>query len=142
MLRVRGVGIDDLKRGERPGSLQRAVLRQAPPIVRFVQRYETINQQIDGLVSRLEQHKTRVLRDLTMLDNMYDAARAYLMNLALRIVAGTAKPRELDEIVLPQFKAKAAQTNEMVDAQNLRDAVARRDYLERRVHDLRLTATL
>jgi uncharacterized protein YaaN involved in tellurite resistance len=119
--------------------VQRTVLRQAHPVMRFVQRYETIQQQIESLISRLEQHKVRMLRDVTVLDKMYDAALSYLANLELYLIAGVTKLRDLDATVIPQLRAKAGESPDMIDAQNLRDMIARREDLERRIHDLRLT---
>ncbi|MBC7317342.1 MAG: toxic anion resistance protein, partial [Chloroflexi bacterium] len=57
----------------------------------------------------------------------------------LYILAGQEKLRELDEKVIPALRRKAEESGDMLDAQALRDVVARRDDLERRVHDLMLT---
>jgi len=137
--RVRGLGIDDLEPGERPGWFKRAVLRQVHPIARFVQRYETVQDQIEAITSQLDSHKVRLIRDVTLLDKLYEASVDYFHQLEMYIIAAETKLVELDEIVIPGLRAKAEESGDMLDAQTLRDVSARRDDLERRLHDLKLT---
>jgi len=139
MLEVRGLGIDDLAPGEKQNWFKSVILRQIHPIAKFVQRYETVQDQIDSLVVVLESHKSQLLRDVSMLDRLYVATVDYFHQLELYIAAAGAKLREMDEQVLPALRAKAEETRDMLDAQDLRDATSRRDDLERRLHDLRLT---
>ncbi|HHX64467.1 MAG TPA: toxic anion resistance protein [Chloroflexi bacterium] len=139
MLQVRGLAVDELTSDEKPGWFQRTILRRAHPIARFVQRYETVQGQIDALMSRLDGHKINLLRDVTMLDKLYDATLNYFQRLELYIAAASAKLQEIDRDVLPALQARAEETGDMLDAQQLRDMSARRDDLERRLHDLRLT---
>ncbi|MHB1133031.1 MAG: toxic anion resistance protein [Chloroflexota bacterium] len=139
MLRVRGLGLGDLKPDEQPNWFSRVILRQMHPVARFVQRYQSVQQQVDSLASALERHEVRLLRDVTMLDKLYDASLVYFRELALYIAAAEAKLRELDEVLLPPLRERAEQTGNLLDVQNLRDLSARRADLERRLHDLRLT---
>jgi uncharacterized protein YaaN involved in tellurite resistance len=140
MLRVRGLGLDDLKPGDdKPNWFSRVVLRQVHPVAKFVQRYETVQGQVDSLASALEKHKVRLIRDVVLLDKLYDASLNYFHDLELYIAAAETKLRELDEDILPKLRAKAERSHEMLDVQRLRDITARRDDLERRLHDLRLT---
>ncbi len=139
MTRVRGLGIDELDPDKERGWFEKAVLRRVEPLARFVQRYETVQDQIEDMIVVLESHKSRLLRDVNMLDNLYEATVDYFHQLELYILAAGAKLRELDEDVLPKLQAKAQETGDMLDAQKLRDTIARRDDLERRIHDLQLT---
>ncbi|NLG49396.1 MAG: toxic anion resistance protein [Chloroflexi bacterium] len=139
MLQVRGLGVDELRPGEKPNWFKSVILRRVHPIAKFVQRYESVQDQIDSLVVVLESHKAQLLRDVGMLDKLYDATVDYFHQLELYIAAASAKLREMDEQVLPALRARAEETRDMLDAQNLRDATSRRDDLERRLHDLRLT---
>lgn len=139
MLRVRGLGLADLNPSAQPNWFARAILRQAHPLARFVQRYQTVQQQVDALTSELERHKVRLLRDVTMLDKLFDASLAYFRELELHIAAAEDRLGELDGDVLPRLRRKAEESGDLLDTQALRDATARRDDLERRLHDLRLT---
>ena len=139
MLQVRGLGVDELSLGRKPNWFQTNILRRLHPVARFIQRYETVQGQIDDIVVVLESHKIGLLRDVTMLDNLYDATLNYFDQLELYIAAAGAKLREMDAETLPALRATAEETGDMLDAQTLRDAIARRDDLERRYHDLLLT---
>jgi len=139
MVQVRGLGIDDLDPDEKQNWFQRAVLRQTHPVAKFVQRYETVDSQIAAVTNELENHKVRLLRDVTLLDKLYDASLQYFHELEHYILAAEAKLQELDAQTLPELRAKAEASGDMLDAQTLRDVSARRDDLERRAHDLRLT---
>ena len=139
MLQVRGLGIDELQPGGKQGWFQRAILRRIHPIARFIQRYETVQSQIDDMVVVLDSHRTRLMRDVTMLDDLYDASVDYFQQLELYIIAAGEKLREVDQVILPQLQARAEETGDMLDAQKLRDMTSRRNDLERRIHDLRLT---
>lgn len=138
MLHVRGLGVNDLEIGK-DGRFKRGFLRRVNPIAKFVQRYESIESQLDDLVSVLNAHRQRLMRDVSGLDTLYAATLDYFQQLRLYIIAGQAKLKEMDEVTIPALRAKAEQSGDMLDAQTLRDAVARRDDLERRVHDLMLT---
>lgn len=138
MVHVRGLGVDDLEIGK-DGRFKRGLLRRVNPIAKFIQRYESVESQIDDLVSVLNAHRQRLMRDVTGLDTLYAATLDYFQQLKLYIIAGQAKLKEMDEDKIPALRAKAEQSGDMLDAQALRDAVARRDDLERRVHDLMLT---
>ena len=136
---VRGLGIDDLRPEERPNWLQRVVLRQVHPVARFVQRYETVENQIESISNELEGHKVRLVRDVTLLDKLYEASIQYFHQLEMYILAAETKLRELDAETIPALKARAEETGDMLEVQTLRDVEARRDDLERRAHDLKLT---
>jgi uncharacterized protein YaaN involved in tellurite resistance len=142
MLQVRGLGIDSLQPGDKQGWFQRAVLRRIHPVARFIQRYETVQSQIDDMVTILDSHRTGLMRDVTMLDDLYDASVDYFQQLELYIVAAEEKLRQVDQVMLPQLQAKAEESGDMLDAQYLRDATARRNDLDRRIHDLKLTRTV
>ena len=104
-------------------------------MAKFVQRYETVDSQIAAITNELENHKVRLLRDVTLLDKLYDASLQYFHELEHYILAAEAKLQELDTQTLPALRAKAEAAGDMLDAQTLRDVSARRDDLERRAHE-------
>jgi uncharacterized protein YaaN involved in tellurite resistance len=108
-------------------------------VLKYIDQYETVRDQIDKITTDLELHKTRLLTDITKLDKLYDANLDYFRMLEVYIAAGRAKLRELDETVIPAMASKVEASEDVVQAQNLRDLRAARDDLERRVHDLLLT---
>ncbi|MGF1626621.1 MAG: toxic anion resistance protein [Alphaproteobacteria bacterium] len=138
MLQVRGLDLDELKSGKKPGFLAR-MFGAITPIARFIQQYETVGSQIESLTAVLEKHKQQLLKDILLLDRLYDTTLEYFHLLAEYIAAGEEKLRRLDAEDIPALAKVAEETGDMVDAQKLRDLRAARDELERRVHDLKLT---
>ena len=108
------------------------------PIVKFIQEYEEVRDQIDMISNSLEKHKSQLMTDVVSLDKLYDANLDYFRNLELYIKAGETKLEELEETIIPGFEAKA-QDKEMLAIQNVKEIRGFRDELERRVHDLRLS---
>ena len=108
------------------------------PIVKFIQEYEEVRDQIDMISNSLEKHKSQLMTDVVSLDKLYDANLDYFRNLELYIKAGETKLEELEETIIPGFEAKA-QDKEMLAIQNVKEIRGFRDELERRIHDLRLS---
>lgn len=118
------------------------LLGRSAPFAKFVANYEQVQTQIDRVTSNLEGHEQRLLKDIKSLDLLYDRTLSFYDELALYIAAGEEKLRELDQQVIPARTAEleaAAEPDQVMEAQGLRDLRALRDDLERRVHDLRLT---
>jgi uncharacterized protein YaaN involved in tellurite resistance len=135
---VRGLGIDDLDQSK-DNPITKFFRKMANPLAKFIQRYEKASTQMDAIVNKLEDHKMQLLRDVTLLDNLYQASLAQFHDLELYILAGEQKLQECNTVLLPALQAKAAVSGDMVVAQEARDAAARRDDLERKVQDLKLT---
>jgi uncharacterized protein YaaN involved in tellurite resistance len=133
---LRGFDVEELKEG---GGFFSRLFGSARPIVKILQRYEEVRGQIDGITDRLEDHKTRLMTDVAQLDRLYEANLKYFHDLADYIAAGEEALRRLDEETIPALAKEAEASGEMLKAQELRDLRARRDDLERRVHDLKLT---
>lgn len=133
---LRGFGADKL--AVDPGFFAR-IFGRALPVVKFLQQYEEIRQQLDSIIDALEGHKTQLLTDISTLDRLYDSSLAYFHDLENYIVAGDEKLNELSVELIPKFDQKAKKSDDMIQAQQLRDLRTARDDLERRVHDLRLT---
>ena len=135
---LRGFDLDELDPNKKPGFFTR-LFNKAKPLVKIVQQYETVRNQIDTISDSLERHKTQLLTDVAMLDRLYDANLDYFHTLELYIAAGDAKLQQVDTEVLPTLEKEVATGEDMVKAQSLRDLRASRDDLERRVYDLKLT---
>ncbi len=108
------------------------------PIVKFIQEYEEVRDQIDMISNSLEKHKSQLMTDVVSLDKLYDANLEFFRNLELYIKAGETKLEEIEEKIIPEFEAKA-QGKEMLAIQEVKEIRGFRDELERRVHDLRLS---
>ncbi len=108
------------------------------PIVKFIQEYEEVRDQIDMISNSLEKHKSQLMTDVVSLDKLYDANLEYFRKLELYIKAGETKLQELEESIIPEYEAKA-RDDDMMSIQDVKEIRGFRDELERRVHDLRLS---
>lgn len=135
---LRGFRVGDLDPNKKPGFFAR-LFGGVKPIVKFLQRYENVTRQIDAISNRLDSHKTKLMVDVESLDRLYDATLDYFHDLADYIAAGEAKLEEFDKKTIPAAQKKADESQDVLDAQKLRDIRQARDDLERRVHDLKLT---
>ncbi len=108
------------------------------PLVKFVQKYEEVKDQIDAISDNLEKHKAKLQKDVVALDKLYEANLDYFRQLELYIKAGEMKLKELEEKIIPEYEAKT-KDNDMLSIQELKEIRGFRDDLERRVHDLKLS---
>lgn len=139
---LRGFEVEDFDPNERPGFFTRLFRRLfggVTPVAKFIQQYEGVRRQVDTVTDDLEKHKTLLLRDIKSLDKLYSANLDYFHNLEAYIVAGEQKLKAIDDTMIPAAEAKAAEQDDVLLAQELRDLRSGRDDLERRIHDLRLT---
>ncbi|HID81733.1 MAG TPA: toxic anion resistance protein [Chromatiales bacterium] len=135
---MRGFDVSGIDPNKKLGFFAR-LFGRAKPVVKFLQQYEGVRRQIDTVINKLDGHKTKLLTDIVSLDRLYDANLDYFHDLEIYIAAGDERLRRLDEEEIPALKKTAEETDDVAKAQELRDLRARRDDLERRVHDLRLT---
>ena len=138
---IRGFSVSELDvRRER--SWWEKLLGRAAPIAKFTARFEEVQGQIDRITDDLLSHEHTLLKDIKSLDMLYEKTLAFYDELALYIAAGEARLKELDDKDIPAKEAEveaAAENEQVMKAQELRDLRAARDDLERRVHDLKLT---
>ncbi|HRX15954.1 MAG TPA: toxic anion resistance protein [Spirochaetota bacterium] len=106
---------------------------------RFIARYDKLSVQIEKIIEELEKARMNLLKDITLLDNLYEKNLSYLKNLDLYIAAGEDKIEELNTTVLPQYKQKADQTNDPADAQRYHDLAQLINRFEKKLHDLKLS---
>lgn len=135
---LRGLPVADLDVAQKPGVMAR-LFRGATPVARMLQRYEQVRSQVDAISNRLDAHTSRLMRDISMLDRLYDKTLEYFHRLEVYIAAGEERIRRVDTDTLPALARDVERSNDVLKAQQLGDLRSRRDDLERRVHDLKLT---
>lgn len=138
---LRGFSVSELDT-RRQRSWWERLTGKVAPMVKFQERFATVQGQIDRITGNLLNHETTLLKDIKALDKLYEKTLEFYHELALYIAAGTAKIKELDATDIPAREAEVAAAEEndkILKAQELRDLRAARDDLERRVHDLKLT---
>ena len=136
---IRGFDMDEFNPNKKLAWWQ-SLFGVTKPLVKFIQEYETVRDQIDNISNSLEKHKSQLMTDIVSLDKLYDANLDYFRKLELYIKAGETKLEELNEKIVPEYEAKVRDSNDdMLAIQELKEIRGFRDELERRVHDLRLS---
>ena len=105
-------------------------------------KYDKVEGNINDIVDVLETHQTQLLKDIAMLDKMYDVNLTYFKELSMYITAGKEKLRRVREGELKQLQAKAAASNLPEDAQAAKDLDDKCTRFEKKLYDLELTRTI
>jgi uncharacterized protein YaaN involved in tellurite resistance len=135
---LRGLGMTEIEAGKKPGLLAR-LFRSATPVAKMLQQYEKVRSQVDAISNRLDGHTSKLMKDVAMLDRLFEKTLDYFRQLEVYIAAGEERLRRLDTDTLPSLVREADRDKDVLKAQQLGDLRAKRDDLERRVHDLKLT---
>ncbi len=104
--------------------------------------YDKAETNVDNIVSSLEKHEITLMKDISMMDKMYDKNQEYLKELTMYILAGKLRLEQLRNEELPKYKAKAQETGLPEDAQAANDFANMIGRFEKKIHDLELTRTI
>ena len=102
-------------------------------------RYSKANTNVDKISHQLEEHQRTLMKDVVVLDQMYDKNLDYYKQLTMYILAGKEKLAQERATTLVQLRAKAEQTGLAEDAQKANDFDQMCLRFERKLHDLELT---
>lgn len=132
---IKGFDVDDEKKGGLFGWLKKS----SSSVVEMKARYDKVEVNVDTIVTALRGHQEQLLKDITMLDEMYALNQKYFRELTLYIVAGEERLKTLREQELPPLIAHAKETGDAADAQRANDFAAMIDRFEKKIHDLKLS---
>ena len=102
-------------------------------------RYEKAEVNIDRIASELEKHQVILLKDISMLDKMYEVNLAHFKELTLYIAAGKKKLEEARRVDLAKLTEKAKQTGLQEDTQAAKDFADMCNRFEKKIYDLELS---
>lgn len=106
---------------------------------RFVQRYEKLSVQIERISNELDRARIQMLKDIAMLDKLFEKNWEYLHELDCFILAGKMALEDLQKNVIPGLQEKARSSGDAQDAQRMQDAVQFTDRFDKKLHDLMLS---
>jgi uncharacterized protein YaaN involved in tellurite resistance len=102
-------------------------------------KYSKAETNIARICDALEQHQVQLLKDVAVLDKMYDLNLTYFKELSMYILAGKKKLQKTRDTELAELLAKARMSGLPEDAQAAKDLEALCDRFEKKIHDLELT---
>ena len=102
-------------------------------------QYNKAEVNVDKIIEALETHQVVLLKDMAMLDKMYELNQSYLKELSMYILAGKERLKEAREKELPALKEAAEKSGLPEDAQAVSDFANMINRFEKKIHDLELT---
>ena len=102
-------------------------------------KYDRAEANVDKICTTLEGHQVTLMKDIALLDKMYDLNVAYYKELCMYIIAGKRKLQMVREQELAALTARAQQTGQPEDAQAANDLANLCGRFEKKLHDLELT---
>lgn len=105
-------------------------------------KYDKAEVNVNKICDALEGHQIQLMKDIAMLDKMYELNTTYFKELSMYIAAGKKKIQDVATTELPELEAKAARSGLPEDAQAVNDLNALCNRFEKKIHDLELTRTI
>ena len=105
-------------------------------------KYNKAETNVENIQGMLEAHQVQLLKDIAMLDKMYDLNMAYFKELSMYILAGKKKLAEVRAGELQQAMDKAKASGLPEDAQAARDLADQCERFEKKLYDLELTRNI
>ena len=105
-------------------------------------KYAKAENNVNEICEVLEGHQVQLLKDVAVLDKMYELNLTYYKELTMYILAGKKKLQEVRSTELKQLVEKAAMTGLAEDAQAAKDLDDMCNRFEKKLHDLELTRAI
>lgn len=102
-------------------------------------KYDKAEVNVDKICQVLEGHQIQLMKDVAMLDKMYEQNLVYFKELSMYILAGKKKLNQVRSTELPQLVEKARMSGLPEDAQAAKDLEGLCNRFEKKIHDLELT---
>ncbi|MBY8910808.1 toxic anion resistance protein, partial [Salinicoccus roseus] len=95
--------------------------------------------QVDRIGIQLEHAKEVLVKDVHLLDKLYDQNKDYFDAINIYIAAAEMKKEELENQTLPELRKKAEESSNQMHVQEVNDMMQYVNRLEKRIHDLKLS---
>ena len=105
-------------------------------------KYDKADVNVERIKAQLEDHQVTLMKDIAMLDKMYQLNLVYFKELSMYILAGKKKLAEVRANELQQAMDKAKQSGLPEDAQAARDLADQCERFEKKLYDLELTRNI
>ena len=102
-------------------------------------KYDKAEVNVEKICDVLEGHQRQLMKDVAVLDKMYEINLSYFKELSMYILAGKKKLQEVRENDLKELMEKAERSGLPEDAQEAKDLDSFCNRFEKKLHDLELT---
>ena len=138
VVELKGLNFDEEERKGFLGLFKKA----SQTIAEKKAQFDKAEVNVDKIVEELEKHEITLMKDISMMDKMYEKNEEYMKELTMYILAGKLKIEQLRNVELPEYVAKAKETGLPEDAQAANDFANLIGRFEKKIHDLELTRTI
>lgn len=133
------VELQNFEKDDEKGGVFGFFKKQKNKVETMKARYSTAEENIDKISESLENYQVTLMKDIAMLDKMYDVNKDYFKELSMYILAGKKKLEEARTTELPRLIAKSQASGLQEDTQAANDYAQMIDRFEKKIHDLELT---
>lgn len=105
----------------------------------MISKYEQTETNVNKIAGMLQDHQIRLLKDTSMLDQLFDLNNTYYKELSMYIAAGKEKLHHVKNEEISALEQKALHSNLPEDAQALKDMTMYYDRFDKKLHDLELS---
>ena len=132
---LRNFDVDD----KNDGFLAKIFKKSANSINEVKTKYDSANANVDKIVKILENHQITLMKDIALLDQLYEKNLINFKELTMYILAGYQRLEEIKNNELPAALKKAEESGLPEDAQAANDLSEAINRFEKKLHDLELT---
>ena len=133
------VELKGMKFEEKPKGIKGLFKKGQSNIESLKAQYNVAEANVDKIVEELENHEIVLMKDISLMDKMYDKNQEYMKELTMYILAGRLKIEQLRNVELPKLQKHAEETNLPEDAQKASDFANMIGRFEKKIYDLELT---
>lgn len=116
--------------------------KQANKVSNLKTKYDKAAVNVDKITKALEEHQITLMKDIALLDQLYDKNLLNFKELSMYILAGKKKLEEVRNKDLVALRAKAQESKLPEDAQAASDLENAINRFEKKLHDLELTRVI
>ncbi len=116
--------------------------KQTNKLEQMKTKYDKVDVNVEKIATALEDHQVKLMKDVAVLDQLYNVNLANFKELSMYIVAGKQKLEEVRANELPALIEKAKKSNLPEDTQAANDMAAMCNRFEKKIHDLELTRAI
>ena len=105
-------------------------------------KYDKAEENISKICDAMENHQVVLLKDVAVLDKLYQLNLNYFKELSMYILAGKKKLTQAKNVELPELLEKAQKSGLPEDTQAAKDFAAMCERFEKKIYDLELTRAI
>ncbi len=113
--------------------------KQSNKLTSIKAKYNSAEQNVGVICESLENHQIQLMKDIVLLDKLYQMNLDYYKELSMYIIAGKIKLEKERDITLKELQIKAKHSKLPTVVQAANDYATLCDNFEKKLHDLDLT---